>query len=63
MVERNMCNVIMRGIVVPPGSRVTSRANRSGISERLPGGPCTHWKALPIHGARHKQTFEDLRQI
>jgi hypothetical protein len=20
--------------------------------ERLPGGPCTHWKAPPLHGAR-----------
>jgi hypothetical protein len=29
MVERNMCNAVMRGIVVPPGSRATSRANRS----------------------------------
>jgi hypothetical protein len=26
MVERNMCNAVMRGIVVPPGFRVTSRA-------------------------------------
>src|SRR6478736_3942567 len=24
--------------------------------ERLPGGPCTHWKAPPFHGARHKRT-------
>jgi hypothetical protein len=23
----------------------------------LPGGPCTHWKAPPSHGARHRQTF------
>jgi hypothetical protein len=29
MVERNMCNAIMRGVVVPPGSRATSRANGS----------------------------------
>jgi hypothetical protein len=29
MVERNMCNAVMRGIVVPPGSKATSRANRS----------------------------------
>ena len=26
MVERNMCDAVMRGIVVPPGSRATSRA-------------------------------------
>ena len=29
MVERNMCNAVMRGIVVPPGSKSTSRANGS----------------------------------
>ena len=25
--------------------------------ERLPGGPCTHWKAPPLHGARHQLSF------
>ena len=29
MIERDMCNAVMRGIVVPPGSRAISRANRS----------------------------------
>jgi hypothetical protein len=29
MVERNMCDAVMRGIVVPPGSKSTSRANGS----------------------------------
>src|SRR5262249_56363114 len=29
MVERNMCDAAMRGIVVPPGSRATSRAQGS----------------------------------
>jgi hypothetical protein len=29
MVERNMSDAVMRGIVVPPGSRATSRANGS----------------------------------
>src|SRR5262249_5470993 len=29
MVERNMCNAAMRGIVVPPGSKATSRAKGS----------------------------------
>ena len=24
--------------------------------ERSPGGPCTHWKAPPFHGARQQQT-------
>ena len=27
MVERNMCNAAMRGIVVPPGSKAASRAH------------------------------------
>ena len=27
--------------------------------ERLPGGVCTHWKAPPLHGARHEQTFAE----
>src|SRR5450631_1994223 len=27
--------------------------------ERLPGGACTHWKAPPFHGARHKRPFHD----
>ena len=29
MVERNMCNAVMRGTVIPPGSKSTSRANGS----------------------------------
>jgi hypothetical protein len=29
MVERNMCNAVMRGIVILPGSRATSRAKGS----------------------------------
>ena len=29
MVERNMCSAVMRGIVVPPGSKSTSRAKGS----------------------------------
>ena len=29
MAERNMCNVVMRDIVVLPGSKSTSRANGS----------------------------------
>src|SRR3982751_2196018 len=27
----------------------------SGWSE-LPGGPCTHWKTAPLHGAHPKRT-------
>jgi hypothetical protein len=26
--------------------------------ERLPGGACTRWKAPPLHGARHFQSFD-----
>ena len=33
MIERNMCNAVMRGIVVPPGSRATSRAK--GLRRKL----------------------------
>jgi hypothetical protein len=29
MIERNMCSADMRGAVVPPGSKVASRANGS----------------------------------
>ena len=29
MVERNMCDAVKRGIVIPPGSRATSRAKGS----------------------------------
>jgi hypothetical protein len=36
MVERNMCNAVKRSIVVPPGSKATSRANGS---RRNLGGP------------------------
>ena len=31
----------------------------SGWSES-PGGPCTHWKAPPCHGARRKRSFSHL---
>jgi hypothetical protein len=29
--------------------------------ERLPGGPCTHWKAPPSHGAHVERTFRVTR--
>jgi hypothetical protein len=32
----------------------------SGWSES-PGGPCTHWKAPPFHGARRFRSFAGLR--
>src|ERR1700681_2806716 len=31
--------------------------------ERLPGGTCTHWKAPPLHGARHTKTSSDYSII
>src|SRR4029077_20902175 len=34
----------------------------SGWSES-PGGPCTHWKAPPFHGARRKQSFAHLSTL
>src|SRR6516165_6963061 len=27
-----------------------------------PGGPCTHWKAPPCHGARGNRSFADMRR-
>ena len=40
MVERNMCNAVMRGTVIPSGSKSTSRAKRiasePGISRDWP---------------------------
>ena len=42
MVERNMCNAVMRGIVVPPGSRATSRAkgSRRNLGYPVTGRQC-----------------------
>ena len=42
MVERNMCNAVMRGIVVPPGSRATSRAkgSRRNLGDLASGRRC-----------------------
>ena len=40
MVERNMSNAVTRGIVVPPGSRATSRAK--GSRWNLGGPPSDH---------------------
>jgi DNA end-binding protein Ku len=31
------------------------------LEPESPGGPCTHWKAPPCHGARRKQPFAGLR--
>src|SRR5919202_3183638 len=34
----------------------------SGWSE-LPGGPCTHWKAAPLHGAHPNRTLRMVRAM
>jgi hypothetical protein len=41
MVERNMCNAVMRGTVIPSGSKSTSRANglRRSLGKSLPSIP------------------------
>ena len=31
--------------------------------ERLPGGIFTHWKAPPLHGARHKRSFAEVGKV
>jgi hypothetical protein len=48
MVEPNMCNAVMRGIVVPPGSRATSRAqgSRRNLGISLDGGGADHIHSL-----------------
>jgi hypothetical protein len=51
MIERNMCNAVMRGIVVPPGSRATSRAKGS---YRNLGGLISDPLALCLNGPRRE---------
>src|SRR6516165_2135585 len=55
MVERNMCSAVMRGIVVPPGSRATSRANGS---RRKLGGPASGRQLLVCVGGPHREGEE-----
>ncbi len=45
MVERNMSNAVMRGIVVPPGSKSTSRAEGS---RRNLGDPASDRQRLTL---------------
>ena len=56
MVERNMCNAVMRGVNVPPGSRATSRAN--GSHRKLGGLGSRRCAACP--GADGPPHFEKL---
>ena len=66
MVERNMCDAVMRGIVVPPGSKSTSRANGSRrklgglVSGRYYGGVFEQQSRLGGPGTR--RTGGDRRQ-
>ena len=51
MAERNMCNVAMRDIVIPPGSKSTSRANGS---RRNLGDLTSDPLALCLNGPRRE---------
>ena len=56
MVERNMCNAVMRGIVVPPGSRATSRAkgSRRKLGYLVTGRQCRVRGTVRIGKARSR---------
>ena len=58
MVERNMCNAVMRGIVVPPGSRATSRAqgSRRNLGDLVSGRCCCVVRAE--YGGPHREGEE-----
>jgi hypothetical protein len=60
MVERNMSNAAMRGIVVPPGSRATSRAQGSRWNL---GGPASLVRPTPRlnDGPLHSDIKRSLR--
>ena len=56
MVERNMCNAVMRGIVVPPGSKSTSRAKGS---RRNLGYPASGRRLVRVaYGGPHREGEE-----
>src|ERR1700720_2353943 len=54
MVERNMCNAVMRGIVAPPGPRATSRAKGS----RWNLGYLASGRQLFAYGGPHREGEE-----
>jgi hypothetical protein len=58
MAERNMCNVAMRDIVVPPGSKSTSRAN--GSRRNLGGLVSDRWGRVlrAEYGGPHREGEE-----
>ena len=61
MVERNMCNAVMRGTVIPPGSRSTSRAGQ--ISPSTNGravqgaGSCLHLASVLQEGRKSAHIY------
>ena len=55
MVERNMSNAVMRGVVVPPGSRATSRAKGS---RRKLGDPTSGRQMLRERDGPHREDEE-----
>jgi hypothetical protein len=56
MVERNMCNAVMRGIVVPPGSKATSRAK--GSRRKLGYLVSGHRHCCAEYGGPHREGEE-----
>jgi hypothetical protein len=58
MVERNMCNAVMRGIVVPPGSKSTSRANGSRRKLGDPASGRQRWRSA---SGRRRAVADDAR--
>jgi hypothetical protein len=58
MVERNMCNAAMRGIVVPPGSSEPPRAGSRIAEGPWPWITTRTWKSLgPRVGAQGEQVL------
>jgi len=57
MVERNMCDAVMRGIVVPPGSRAISRALDAPPALRRMQGLPQVIAALHVRRARHSSSW------
>ena len=56
MVERNMCNAVMRGTVIPSGSKSTSRANGS---RRNLGYPASGRREFAVaYGGPHREGEE-----
>ncbi|MGH8138076.1 MAG: hypothetical protein ACREVV_07780, partial [Steroidobacteraceae bacterium] len=35
----------------------------TGWSESLPGGICTHWKTMPLHGAQNSGHYQEFHTL